>query len=79
MPIWTIQNTETGEARDEFFSSFSAREAFLEENKNYIHIPGSPRLVSGTGSLVSRIPDGFNDLLKHQKKFYGPQSTINTK
>lgn len=74
MPIYTIHDKNTGEEKDEFFSSHDALESHLEKN---IHLErrfkGVP-LISQHGGL--KIADGFNDLLKGVKAGSGSGCTI---
>lgn len=78
MPTYTFVNKETGDEHDEFFTSWSAKDAFLEENPHLKQKLTAPRTVSQVGSTLSRTSDGWKEVLKKVKKGSGKENTINT-
>lgn len=78
MPTYTIRNIATGEEKDEFFTSYSAKEEWLAANPEYDSIiRTAPGLHSGAGLGLRKIDNGFKDLLGVMKK-NNPRSTIET-
>lgn len=76
MPTWTFREKGTTEEWDEFFTSYSAKEAFLEENPHLeTIIRSAPALHSGAGLGLRRIDNGFKDLLGRISK-NNPGNTI---
>ena len=76
MPIYHIENTETGEVTSEFMS-WSALEQHLAENTHLRQVISAPPIVSGVVSSKNKPDSGFRDLLKTIKK-NNPRSTVNT-
>jgi hypothetical protein len=61
MPIYTIENTITGEVEDQLLS-ISAMEALISDNPHLRQIIGAPNIIGGTGDRT-RPPDGFKQVL----------------
>lgn len=78
MPIYTFINRETGEEADRFFTSWTDKDKFLEENPQLKQKMVAPNMVSQVGSNLSKTSDGWKDLLKGIKKGSGRNNTINT-
>ena len=77
MPIYNMKNTKTDEVV-EMNISISKMES-LKQTGEWITVPVSPRIVSESGDMFSRIPDSYNDHLKQIKKGSGRSNTIKTK
>lgn len=78
IPTYTLQNIETNEEKEIFFTSYSKLEEYLLEFPNQrTIIRSAPAIVGGVGGL--KVSDGFNDLLKGIKRGSGQNNTINTK
>lgn len=77
MPTYTFRNKTTGDVVDKIMS-YSAREAFLEENPDLEVIIGTPTTISGVdNSSGGRLPDGFKDLLKNMKTKHPTATGLN--
>jgi len=48
------------------------------EDDDVIKVLSTPKIVTGVGSLHSKVPDGFKDRLKQMKKTSGRGNTIKT-
>lgn len=75
MPTYNFRNKETGEEFEKFFTSWSLKDKFLEENKNIEQTVGSPAIVSGVSG--NKPDDGFRDLLRNMKRRL-PGNNINS-
>ena len=77
MPNYQFRNTDTDEVFD-LFMSISEKETYLSENPQVFQVLGSTSTVSGVNER-SKVPDGFNDVLKGIQKASGKNNTIRTK
>ena len=77
MPTYTLMNTETGEVWDEFFTSYSAKDEYLTQNKNIRQKLTAPKIVSQVGGTISKTPDSWKEHLGRIKKGSGRGNTIN--
>lgn len=77
MPTYMIRDTETDEVFEKF-CSYKQLQQILNENPKYVHVVGTPMIVSGVGNLHSKTPNGFKDVLNGIKKGAGKNSTIKT-
>lgn len=77
MPTYTFKHKETAE---EFTTvcSMSEREAFLNENPDYIQVPPVVAFGDSVRLGIRRIDNGFNDVLKEIKKSHY-KNTIQTR
>lgn len=79
MPTYTLYNKDTNEKEDHFFTSWSKRDEFLEENENYSLTVSAPSIVSEHGDYIVRATSSdWKDHLKRIKKGSGKNNTINT-
>lgn len=78
MPTYTFIDTDTGEEHDEFFTSWTHRDTYLEENPNLKQKLVAPRAVSQVGSTLSRTSDGWKEVLNKVKKGSGKDNTVKT-
>lgn len=62
MPTYIFNNTETGEAWEEFMTN-SAREELLATNPHIQQIPTAPAFISGVGGVTHKNDSGFGDLM----------------
>jgi hypothetical protein len=76
MPLYTLENTKTGEL-ETMTCSYDEMKSLVSSGK-YTYVPGAPRIVSGTGTITGKIDSGFNDVLTRIKKA-NRGSTIQTK
>lgn len=76
MPTYTFRNNETGEEHTTLMK-ISECEEYLAANPYMEQIPVSINLHSGTGLGVRKVDEGFKDILREKKKFYGKDNTIN--
>lgn len=75
MPTYDIR-TKDGEEREEF-CSISKMEEMVESGEWSIVHKNSTTLISHTGNIINKTPDGWKDLLKATKKGSGRRNTIN--
>ena len=76
MPTYTLRRVSTGEEWD-VNCSFHDLAPMLEDD-DVIKILSTPKIVTGVGSLQSKVPDGFKDKLNQIKKGSGKNNTIKT-
>jgi hypothetical protein len=76
MPEYTLINTITNE-RKEVYWSFDRLTNYLEENPDWNKAITAPKIVSGTGDVLSKTDDSWKDVLKTIKKGAGKGNTIN--
>lgn len=76
MPSYTFEHKETGELMDLICSYDEAMT--IDKDGEYKLLPCSPMIVSGTGTVLGKVDNGFNDVLQKVKSnHYG--SNILTK
>lgn len=75
MPTYDIR-TKEGEEK-EVFCSISKMEEMVESGEWEIVHKTAQTLVSHTGNIINKTPDGWKDLLKATKKGSGRGNTIN--
>ncbi len=78
MPTYNFVNTKTNE-EFESFMRMSELDQYLLDNPDIQQMPSPINLHSGIGLGLRKTSDGFNDLLKSKKSFYGKGNTINTR
>ena len=66
MPIYNLENIKTKETK-EVMCSYDELQEILKD-KDWTRILGFPKIVTGAGTLQSKVPDGFRDRLKQIKK-----------
>lgn len=76
MPTYTLRRISTGEEWD-VNCSFHDLAPMLED-EDIIKVLSTPKIVTGVGSLHSKVPDGFRDKLNQIKKGSGRDNTIKT-
>ena len=78
MPLYDFENIETGEVETKMMS-ISSMEEYVKD-PNIRQVLAAPKIVGGTKSTISQVPDGFNDIHKSIKKNSDPKRcTIETK
>lgn len=77
MPNYQFKDSNTNEVFEQFMS-ISEKETYLKENPHVSQVLGSTNTISGV-NMRSKVPDGFNDVLKGIKKASGRENTIRTK
>ena len=75
MPTYTLKNEKTEEV-SEVFCSWRELDEMLKDNTDLIQVLSTPLVVSGTGDVRSKVPDGFKDLLKTIKKGSAKNNTV---
>ena len=75
MPTYTLRNEKTEEV-SEVFCSWRELDEMLNDNTNLVQVLSSPLIVSGTGDVRSKVPDGFKDILKTIKKGSARNNTV---
>ena len=73
MPTYTLHNKNTGEI-SQILCSYNEMKERLNDILELV--PVMPNIVSGVGSLHSKVPDGFRDKLKDIKSKSGRGNTI---
>lgn len=63
MPIYTFENTNTGEQFDEMMSSAS-RESYLENNPHIRQLITKMTMVAGVSGVSYRSDDGFKESMQ---------------
>ena len=79
MPIYNFRNKETGE-ETEVMMRIAELDQYKEDNPHLEQfLKGAPASVGMVRDMYSRVPDGFNDVIKQIKKGSGMRNTIKTK
>lgn len=69
MPIYKLINKNTGEEKNEYFTSYCALEEYLKDNDHIITgVPDKLNISTGTNISSFKNDDSFKDLLKTIKK-----------
>jgi hypothetical protein len=76
MPTYSFENISTGETLTTLCTWKEAKK--LVDDGEYKMLLSAPRTVSGTGTVVGKIDNGFNDVLKRIKSA-NYRSSIRTK
>jgi hypothetical protein len=74
MPTYTLRKVSTGEEWD-VNCSFHELAPMLEDD-DIVKVLSVPQIVSGVGTLQSKVPEGFRDKMKHIKSTSGRGNTI---
>lgn len=77
MPIYTLRDIKTNKVWD-VNCTWDELQIILDELPDVIKELSTPKIVSGVGSLQSKVPDGFKDKLNQIKKGSGQGNTIKT-
>ena len=77
MPNYQFKDKNTGDISEQFMS-ISDKEKFLKQNPHILQVLGSTSTISGVNTR-SKVPDGFNDVLKGIQKASGKSNNIRTK
>ena len=75
MPTYTLRDTKNNNEWD-VNCSYEELQTILNEMPDVIKVLSTPKIVSGVGSLQSKVPDGFKDKLNQIKKGSGEGNTI---
>lgn len=65
MPIYTLENIETGEVFDTIMKYEELKEVLASGHHRQILVP--LKMISGRGDIVSKTPNGFRDVLRKIK------------
>lgn len=74
MPIYTLRKLST-EEEWEVNVTYDELTQILRDD-DIVKVLSTPKIVTGVGSLHSKVPDGFKDKLKEIKKGSGRGNTI---
>jgi hypothetical protein len=74
VPTYTLRRISTGEEWD-VNCNFHELAPMLED-KDIVKVLSTPKIVTGVGTLHSKVPDGFKDKMKQIKKTSGSGNTI---
>lgn len=78
MPTYTVKRAESEDDKEwDVNCSYSELKEMCDEY-NLIHVLKPIKIVTGVGSLHSKVPDGFKDKLNQIKKGSGKGNTIKT-
>ena len=77
MPTYTLRDIKTLQEWD-IVCSYEELQTTLDELPDVIRVLSTPKIVTGVGSLHSKVPDGFKDKLNQIKKGSGRDNTIKT-
>ena len=75
MPTYTLRDIKNNNEWD-VNCSYEELQTILNEMPDVIKVLSTPKIVSGVGSLQSKVPDGFKDKLNQIKKGSGEGNTI---
>ena len=75
MPTYTLRDIKNNNEWD-VNCSYEELQTILNEMPVVMKVLSTPKIVSGVGSLQSKVPDGFKDKLKQIKKGSGQGNTI---
>ena len=75
MPTYTLRDIKNNNEWD-VNCSYEELQTILNEMPDVMKVLSTPKIVSGVGSLQSKVPDGFKDKLKQIKKGSGQGNTI---
>lgn len=77
MPTYTLRDIKTNNEWD-VVCSYDELQIILDEMPDVVKVLSTPKIVTGVGSLHSKVPDGFKDKLNQIKKGSGKGNTIKT-
>ena len=77
MPSYTLKDTKNNYTWD-IVCSWNELQIILDEMPDVIQVLSAPKVVAGVGSLNSKVPDGFKDVLNKVKSEAGEGNTIKT-
>jgi hypothetical protein len=63
MPLYSVHNTETGEPEEDFWGSWDAFQAYLEEHPHLQRTVTAPNFVSGIAGVTHKTDSGFGDMM----------------
>lgn len=75
MPSYTLKDIKTGDTWD-VVCSWKELQEMLDNLPDVIQAPSAPKIVSGTGSLLSKTDDGWKEVLSRVKTGSGRANTI---
>jgi len=75
MPTYTLKDNKTGDTW-EIFCSYDELQVTLDEMPNISQVLSAPKIVGGTGSLLSKTDGGWKDNLQRIKDGSGRGNTI---
>lgn len=77
MPSYTLKDLKNNQTWD-IICSYEELQTILDEMPNIKQVLAAPKIVSGVGSLQSKVPAGFKDVLNRVKSGSAKSNTIKT-
>jgi hypothetical protein len=77
MPSYTLKDIKHNHTWD-IVCSWDELQSILDEMPDVVQVLSAPRVVASVGSLNSKVPDGFKDVLNRVKSGAGKDNTIKT-
>lgn len=77
MPSYTLKDTKTNDTWD-VVCSWDELQTMLNELPNVIQVLSTPKIVSQSGSTLSKTDDGWKEVLNKVKSGSGRANTIKT-
>lgn len=77
MPSYTLKDIKINHTWD-VVCSWDELQTILNEMPDVVQVLSAPKVVASVGSLNSKVPDGFKDVLNKVKSGAGEGSTIKT-
>ena len=77
MPSYTLKDTKTNDTWD-VVCSWNELQTMLDELPNVIQVLSTPKIVSQSGSTLSKTDDGWKEVLNKVKSGSGRANTIKT-
>ena len=77
MPTYTLKDIKTGDTWDTI-CSWNELQEILDTMPDVIQVPAAPKIVSGTGSNLSKTDNGWKEVLSRVKSGSGRGHTIKT-
>ena len=68
MPTYNFKNKKTNEVWTEFFTSYNAKQEYLNANPDIQDILCTPSIIGGTSVDSGKLPEGFKDRMRELKK-----------
>jgi hypothetical protein len=77
MPLYTLKDTKTQDTW-EVTCGWNELQETLDSMPDVIQVLSTPKIVSGTGSTLSKTDDGWKEVLNKVKSGSGRDNTIKT-
>lgn len=77
MPSYTLKDIKSGDTWD-VLCSYDELQKIIDEMPDVVQVLSAPKIVSGVGSLHSKVPSGFKDVLNKIKSGSARNNSIRT-